>query len=113
MFIRNNLKFIYRRYTQTSDLMTYIENSVKQIFKTHLDFLPENYDSMEKFENLNICDLEKTRLIVEVEDHFQLNFQDKDFLDIETPFDCVTLVNRYLSIDYSLKLKEDLSPIKK
>jgi hypothetical protein len=103
------LKFISKKYNHSSDLMGYIENSIKQLIRSHLDFIPDKYDVMEKFENLNICKFEKTRLVVEIEDHFQVNFSDQEFLEIQTPFDCVTLVNRYLSLDYSLRLKEDLN----
>ena len=55
------------------------------------------------FDNINIDKIEKTKLIVEIEDYYGINFSDREFLSIETPFDCVILVNKYISAEMSLK----------
>lgn len=51
---------------------------------------------------MNFDDNEKTWIITEIEDHFQVNFSDKEFLSIETPFDCVIILNKYLAPEMSL-----------
>ena len=63
----------------------------------------ENFDSMSKIEELKIDIFEKTWIIVEVEEFFKVNFKDDEFIGIQTPFDAVLLVNKYIAKDYSLK----------
>ena len=52
---------------------------------------------------MQIDEVEKTKLIVEIEGYYGVNFSDREFLSIETPFDCAILVNKYISSEMSLK----------
>lgn len=86
--------------------LNYLENSVKQVIKSNADVIVPDFDLNTSFQEMNFDILEKTRLIVEIEHHFNVNFTDSEFINISTPFDCVVFLNKHLASQYSLSKKE-------
>ena len=97
-----------RRFASgTSDLLTHIENTVKQLIRTHADIYIEEIDTQKEFKEIDIDDFERTRIVVEIEEFYKISFTDEEFSEINTPFDVVLLINRYLAKEYSISNIED------
>lgn len=93
-----------RRFTQfRPDLLTFVESSVKQVIKSHANVFLDNFDTSSTFKQLGFDFLEQTRLIVETENHFGIQLTQREFLEIESVFDLVSVVNAYVSREFLLK----------
>lgn len=103
MFARRFFGKLRRTFSVRSDLMSHIDSTVRQIVSTQADFRVEDFDSASPFEDLHIDAFEKTRIIVEAEEFFKVDFTDDEFLGARTPFDVVVLVNKHVSKEYSLR----------
>ena len=44
---------------------------------------------------------------MEIEEFYKISFTDEEFSEINTPFDVVLLINRYLAKEYSISNIED------
>ncbi len=95
-------RILRRTLSSRDDLLSFIEVSVKQILTYHNQFAIESFDSQKPFKDLGITDLEKSRLVYETENHFDVDLTDHEFLSINTPFDLICLINKYISVEYAL-----------
>ena len=112
MLIRRLFTKMRYNFSIKNDLLSHLDSTVKQIIKTQVDFHLDDFDSTNRFEDLNIDIFEKTRIIVEIEEFFKVDFKDEEFLGVQTPFDAVLLINKYISKDYSLKNLDENSVVR-
>ena len=98
---------LFRKFSFQPDLLTFVEASVKQIIRCHAYVHFDEIDTNRTFANLGFNILEQTRLIIETENHFGFKLTQKEFLEVDSIFDLVCVINKYRCQEFMLANKQN------